>query len=214
MNQQYPSILLEKAVGEFAKLPGVGRKTAMRLVLHLLRQDTATVEAFGNAIITLKHEVKYCKICHNISDTETCCICSNPVRDASTICVVETIRDVMAVEATQQYKGLYHVLGGVISPMDGIGPSDLQIESLVERVKNNEVKEVILALSSTMEGDTTNFYIFRKLADTNAVTVQRHFKCKVIINRILLDGLHKEARTDDVRRAFCGGGVLVGRQQR
>ena len=167
MNQQYPSILLEKAVGEFAKLPGVGRKTAMRLVLHLLRQDTATVEAFGNAIITLKHEVKYCKICHNISDTETCCICSNPVRDASTICVVETIRDVMAVEATQQYKGLYHVLGGVISPMDGIGPSDLQIESLVERVKNNEVKEVILALSSTMEGDTTNFYIFRKLADTN-----------------------------------------------
>ena len=164
MNQQYPSILLEKAVGEFAKLPGVGRKTAMRLVLHLLRQDTATVEAFGNAIITLKHEVKYCKICHNISDTETCCICSNPVRDASTICVVETIRDVMAVEATQQYKGLYHVLGGVISPM---GPSDLQIESLVERVKNNEVKEVILALSSTMEGDTTNFYIFRKLADTN-----------------------------------------------
>ena len=164
MNQQYPSILLEKAVGEFAKLPGVGRKTAMRLVLHLLRQDTATVEAFGNAIITLKHEVKYCK---NISDTETCCICSNPVRDASTICVVETIRDVMAVEATQQYKGLYHVLGGVISPMDGIGPSDLQIESLVERVKNNEVKEVILALSSTMEGDTTNFYIFRKLADTN-----------------------------------------------
>lgn len=167
MNQQYPSILLEKAVGEFAKLPGVGRKTAMRLVLHLLRQDTATVEAFGNAIITLKHEVKYCKICHNISDTETCCICSNPVRDASTICVVETIRDVMAVETTQQYKGLYHVLGGVISPMDGIGPSDLQIESLVERVKNNEVKEVILALSSTMEGDTTNFYIFRKLADTN-----------------------------------------------
>ena len=155
MNQQYPSILLEKAVGEFAKLPGVGRKTAMRLVLHLLRQDTATVEAFGNAIITLKHEVKYCKICHNISDTETCCICSNPVRDASTICVVETIRDVMAVEATQQYEGLYHV------------PSDLQIESLVERVKNNEVKEVILALSSTMEGDTTNFYIFRKLADTN-----------------------------------------------
>ena len=167
MNQQYPSILLEKAVGEFAKLPGVGRKTAMRLVLHLLRQDTATVEAFGNAIITLKHGVKYCTICHNISATATCCICSLTVRAASTICVVETIRDVMAVEATQQYKGLYHVLGGVISPMDGIGPSDLQIESLVERVKNNEVKEVILALSSTMEGDTTNFYIFRKLADTN-----------------------------------------------
>ena len=163
MNQQYPSMLLEKAVGEFAKLPGVGRKTAMRLVLHLLRQDTAVVEAFGNAMITLKHEVKYCKVCHNISDTETCRICSNPARDASTICVVESIRDVMAVEATQPYRGLYHVLGGVISPMDGIGPSDLQIESLVERVKGGEVKEVILALSSTMEGDTTNFYISRKL---------------------------------------------------
>ena len=156
-------MLLEKAVGEFAKLPGVGRKTAMRLVLHLLRQDTAVVEAFGNAMITLKHEVKYCKVCHNISDTETCRICSNPARDAATICVVERIRDVMAVEATQQYRGLYHVLGGVISPMDGIGPSDLQIESLVERVKGGEVKEVILALSSTMEGDTTNFYISRKL---------------------------------------------------
>lgn len=163
MNQQYPSMLLEKAVGEFAKLPGVGRKTAMRLVLHLLRQDTAVVEAFGNAVITLKHEVKYCKVCHNISDTEICRICSNPARDASTICVVESIRDVMAVEGTQQYKGLYHVLGGVISPMDGIGPSDLQIESLVERVRSGEVKEVILALSSTMEGDTTNFYISRKL---------------------------------------------------
>ena len=164
MNQQYPSQLLEKAVGEFAKLPGIGRKTAMRLVLHLLRQAPATVDTFGNSIITLKREVKYCKVCHNISDTETCLICANPHRDASTICVVETIRDVMAVEATQQFRGLYHVLGGVISPMDGIGPSDLQIESLVERVKNGGVKEVILALSSTMEGDTTNFYIFRKLA--------------------------------------------------
>ncbi|RGN50713.1 MULTISPECIES: recombination mediator RecR [unclassified Bacteroides] len=167
MNQQYPSILLEKAVGEFAKLPGIGRKTAMRLVLHLLRQDTATVEAFGNAIITLKREVKYCKVCHNISDTDICQICSNPSRDASVVCVVENIRDVMAVEATQQFKGLYHVLGGVISPMDGIGPSDLQIESLVHRVEEGEVKEVVLALSSTMEGDTTNFYIFRKLAKTN-----------------------------------------------
>ena len=164
MSQQYPSALLEKAVGEFAKLPGIGKKTATRLVLHLLRQDAQTVEAFGNAMITLKHEVKYCKVCHNISDTEVCKICSNPSRDSSTVCVVENIRDVMAVENTQQYKGLYHVLGGVISPMDGIGPSDLQIESLVERVKSGEVKEVILALSSTMEGDTTNFYIFRKLA--------------------------------------------------
>lgn len=164
MSQQYPSVLLEKAVGEFAKLPGIGRKTAMRLVLHLLRQETPTVEAFGNAITTLKHEVKYCKVCHNISDTDVCRICSDMRRDASTVCVVETIRDVMAVENTQQYKGLYHVLGGVISPMDGIGPSDLQIDNLVERVKKGGVKEVILALSSTMEGDTTNFYIFRKLA--------------------------------------------------
>lgn len=164
MNQQYPSALLEKAVGEFAKLPGIGRKTAMRLVLHLLRQESSAVEAFGNAIVTLKREVKYCKVCHNISDTDTCQICANPLRDASVICVVENIRDVMAVEATQQFKGLYHVLGGVISPMDGVGPSDLQIESLVKRVEDGGAKEVILALSSTMEGDTTNFYIFRKLA--------------------------------------------------
>lgn len=164
INQQYPSVLLEKAVEEFAKLPGIGRKTAMRLVLHLLRQENSAVEAFGNAIITLKHEVKYCNVCHNISDTDRCQICSNPARDSSTICVVENIRDVMAVEATQQFKGLYHVLGGVISPMDGIGPGDLQIDSLVHRVEEGGVREVILALSSTMEGDTTNFYIFRKLA--------------------------------------------------
>jgi len=163
MNQQYPSALLEKAVGEFAKLPGIGKKTAMRLVLHLLRQESSVVEAFGNAIVTLKREVKYCKVCHNISDTETCQICANPLRDASVICVVENIRDVMAVEATQQFKGLYHVLGGVISPMDGIGPGDLQIDSLVKRAEEGGVKEIILALSSTMEGDTTNFYISRKL---------------------------------------------------
>lgn len=167
MSQQYPSALLEKAVGEFAKLPGIGRKTAMRLVLHLLRQDNTTVEAFGNSVITLKHEVKYCKVCHNISDTETCQICANPQRDAATICVVENIRDVMAVEATQQFRGLYHVLGGIISPMDGVGPSDLQIESLVNRAAAGEVKEVILALSTTMEGDTTNFYIYRKLERMN-----------------------------------------------
>ena len=165
MNGHYPSTLLEKAVNEFAKLPGVGRKTAMRLVLHLLRQDTDVVEAFGNAIVTLKREVKYCKVCHNISDTDVCSICSNSQRDVSVICVVESIRDVMAVEATQQYRGLYHVLGGVISPMDGIGPSDLQIESLVQRVAAGGVQEVVLALSTTMEGDTTNFYIYRKLAN-------------------------------------------------
>ena len=165
MNQQYPSLLLQKAVDEFSKLPGVGKKTAMRLVLHLLRQETEEVDSFGKAITQLKHEVKYCKVCHNISDTDICQICANPSRDSSTICVVESIQDVMAVEATQQFHGLYHVLGGVISPMDGIGPSDLQIDSLVERVSKGDVKEVILALSSTMEGDTTNFYIYRKLAD-------------------------------------------------
>lgn len=163
MNQQYSSLLLEKAVSEFAKLPGIGKKTAMRLVLHLLRQDTATVEAFGNSVITLKREVKYCRVCHNISDTDVCQICANTQRDSSTVCVVENIRDVMAVEATQQYKGLYHVLGGVISPMDGVGPGDLQIESLINRVKDGGVKELILALSTTMEGDTTNFYLYRKL---------------------------------------------------
>ncbi len=164
MAQQYSSALLEKAVNEFAKLPGVGKKTAMRLVLHLLRQDTAAVEAFGNAVITLKQEVKYCRKCHNLSDTDLCTICANPQRDASTVCVVENIQDVMAIENTQQYRGLYHVLGGIISPMDGIGPSDLEIESLVERVKQGDVKEVIFALSPTMEGDTTNFFISRKLA--------------------------------------------------
>lgn len=167
MNGQYPSMLLEKAVNEFAKLPGVGRKTAMRLVLHLLRQDLIAVEAFGNAIMTLKREVKYCNVCHNISDTDTCQICSNPQRDDTTICVVETIRDVMAIEATHQYKGLYHVLGGVISPMDGIGPNDLQIDSLVNRVQKGEINEVIIALSTTMEGDTTGFYICRKLEKFN-----------------------------------------------
>ena len=163
MNEQFPSVLLERAVGEFAKLPGVGRKTAMRLVLHLLRQEPEAVESFADALTTLKHEAKFCKVCHNISDTETCRICSNPQRDASTVCVVENIRDVMAVEATQQYRGLYHVLGGVISPIDGIGPNDLQIDSLVERIKAGGISEVILALSTTMEGDTTNFYIYRKL---------------------------------------------------
>ena len=163
----YPSQLLERAVDEFAKLPGIGSKTAMRLVLHLLRQDVKAVEAFGQSIIRLRQEVKFCHICHNISDTETCDICSNPRRDQSTICVVENIQDVMAIEATQQYRGTYHVLGGVISPMDGIGPSDLHIQSLVERVALGNISEVILALSPTMEGDTTNFYLYRKLSDSN-----------------------------------------------
>ena len=164
--QRYPSQLLERAVEEFAKLPGIGSKTAMRLVLHLLRQDTKAVEMFGQSIIRLRQEVKFCRICHNISDTDTCDICRDPHRDQSCICVVENLQDVMAIENTQQYRGVYHVLGGVISPMDGIGPSDLQVESLVERVHKGEISEVILALSPTMEGDTTNFYLYRKLADS------------------------------------------------
>ncbi len=164
MDNKYPSQLLEKAVSEFSKLPGVGRKTALRLVLDVLRRSEEDVDAFTTAVSRVRKEVKYCRVCHNISDTDVCPICSDTHRDASTICVVENIRDVMAVENTQQYRGLYHVLGGIISPMDGIGPNDIEVESLVGRVADGGVKEVILALSSTMEGDTTNFYISRKLA--------------------------------------------------
>ena len=164
IQQPYPSQLLERAVREFSKLPGVGRKTALRLVLWMLRQDDTDVEQFAEAVRQLKREVKYCHVCHNISDADTCPICADPRRDASTVCVVENIQDVMAVENTQQYHGLYHVLGGIISPMDGIGPSDIEIESLIQRVAGGGVKEVILALSPTMEGDTTNFFIYRKLA--------------------------------------------------
>ncbi len=166
MEQQYPSSLLEKAVQEFSKLPGIGRKTALRLSLFLLRQDTDSVDAFGEAMVRLKHDVRYCSVCHNISDTEVCPICSDHRRDGSMICVVENIQDVMAVENTQQFNGLYHVLGGIISPMDGIGPGDIEIDSLVSRVEKGDIKEVIMALSSTMEGDTTNFYISRRLAHT------------------------------------------------
>jgi recombination protein RecR len=164
MIQRYPSQLLEKAVQEFSKLPGIGRKTALRLVLYQLRQDPEDVQSFVEAIAKMKQEVHYCRRCHNISDSDVCPICADQRRDSSTICVVENVQDVMAVENTQQYRGLYHVLGGVISPMDGIGPADLEIESLVKRVEEEHIQEVILALSSTMEGDTTNFYIFRKLA--------------------------------------------------
>lgn len=163
---RYPSALLDKAVGEMAKLPGIGRKTALRLVLHLLRQDETLTDTLAQSLIEARHEIKRCRCCHNISDDELCPICSNPQRDKSMICVVENVQDVMAVEATQQFKGLYHVLGGVISPMDGIGPNDLEIDSLVERVGEGGVSEVILALASTMEGDTTNFYITRRLAPT------------------------------------------------
>ena len=171
IQQQYPSQLLEQAVQEFAKLPGIGRKTALRLVLHLLRQETDDVTHFADTIARMRREVKRCKVCHNISDSDTCPICSDPRRDHSTICVVENIQDVMAVENTQQFHGRYHVLGGVISPMDSIGPADLEIDSLVARVASGEVKEVILALGSTMEGDTTNFYIFRKLAPYTNVKI-------------------------------------------
>ena len=165
--QQFSSSLLENAVNEFAKLPGIGRKTALRLVLHLLKQTEDEVDIFGNSLIRLRREIRYCKVCHNISDSEICHICSHPARDAETVCVVENIKDVMSIENTQHFRGLYHVLGGIISPMDGIGPADLEIESLITRVQNEGVKEVILALSTTMEGDTTNFYIFRKLAPLN-----------------------------------------------
>lgn len=163
--ETYPSVLLEKAVGEFSKLPGIGRKTALRLVLHVLRQPVGEAEAFADAVLHVRKDIKYCSVCHNISDDDVCPICADARRDRSTICVVENVQDVMAIENTQQYNGLYHVLGGVISPMDGVGPGDLKIESLVQRVKDNDdVKEIILALSSTMEGDTTNFYIHRQLA--------------------------------------------------
>ncbi|PLX13267.1 MAG: recombination protein RecR [Marinilabiliales bacterium] len=167
MEREFPSKLLDKAVNEFSKLPGIGKKTALRLVLHLLKQEKEDVNAFGNALIQLKNEIKHCKVCHNISDNETCEICSNQLRDKSIICVVENIKDIMAIEATQSYFGTYHVIGGIISPMDGIGPADLNINSLVEKVSSGEVKEVILGLSTTMEGETTSYYIFRKLAKYN-----------------------------------------------
>lgn len=164
MEQEFASALLENAVSEFAKLPGIGRKTALRLALYLLKQDKASVRQFGEAVVRMRDEIQYCRVCHNISETEVCPICANPRRNASVICVVENVKDVMSVENTRQHTGLYHVLGGLISPMDGIGPQDIEIDSLVERVVSGSVKEVILALSATMEGDTTNFYIFRRLA--------------------------------------------------
>ena len=163
----YSSKLLEKAVEEFAKLPGIGKKTALRLVLNLLNREVDDVTRFATAITSLREEILFCKKCHNISDIEICQLCSNPSRDNSILCVVEDIRDVMAIENTQQYRGLYHVLGGVISPMDGIGPQHLNIESLIDKVNSGEVKEIIFALSTTMEGDTTNFYIFKKLKETS-----------------------------------------------
>ncbi len=172
LNNKFSSQLLEKAVTEIGRLPGIGSKTALRLALYLLRQEEGRVEALADSLVEMRKGIRYCRVCYNICDNDLCEICSNPTRDAATVCVVENVQDVMAIENTMQYRGLYHVLGGVISPMDGIGPSDLQIESLVERVRQGGVSEVILALSPTMEGDTTNYYIYRKLEETDVkVTV-------------------------------------------
>ena len=162
-NHHYPSILLENAVNQFAKLPGIGRKTALRLVLHLLKQEKSEVGGFAQALVSLKNEIRYCAVCKNISDTEVCSICNDTARIRDIVCVVETIKDVMHIENTGQYRGLYHVLGGVISPMDGVGPADIEIESLIQRVQIGEIKEIILALNPTMEGDTTCFYLYKKL---------------------------------------------------
>lgn len=167
---QYPSILLGKAVDQFASLPGIGRKTALRLVLHLLRQSEKDVEAFTTALTSLKQDVHYCRICHTVSDHELCPICQSHSRDRQTICVVENVQDVMSIENTGQYHGLYHVLGGVISPMDGVGPSDIEIDSLTARILPENIREVILALPTTMEGDTTNFYIYKRLQNLNHTT--------------------------------------------
>lgn len=173
MEQEYDSGLLESAVTELSRLPGVGRKTALRLALHLLRQDKTVGVALGESLINLCIGIKYCNTCHNISEDDQCPICANPMRDHRTVCVVESVKDVMAIENTRQYQGVYHVLGGLISPIDGVGPDQLQIDSLVERVKNSgEVDEVIMALSATMEGETTGFYIFRRLGSANVKVTQ------------------------------------------
>lgn len=164
--EQYPSKLLEKAVAEMSRLPGIGRRTALRLVLHLLGQESHAVHELAASLVRLRDEVRYCRVCHNISDTDTCDICANPLRDHSVVCVVENVRGVLSIENTGQFRGLYHVLGGVISPVDGVGPADLELDSLVERVKAGGIDELILALNPTMEGDTTNFYIQRRLEGT------------------------------------------------
>lgn len=187
MIQNFSSHLLQRAVDEMSCLPGIGRKTALRLVLHLLRQDERVTFTLTEALSLLRTEVKYCRMCHNISDTDICEICANPKRDASMLCVVENIQDVMAIESTNLYRGLYHVLGGVISPMDGIGPSNLHIQSLVERVKAGGIREVILALSPTMEGDTTNYFIYKRmkqLTETYASTDGGHGDTSFSLPRI------------------------------
>ncbi len=168
----FTSSLLEEAVTELSRLPGVGRKTALRLALHLLRRDERETDNLSNALSRLRHEVRYCRQCHNISETELCPVCSSPLRDSRTVCVVENVKDVMSIENTSSFNGVYHVLGGLISPVDGIGPDSLEIASLVERVAAGGVDEIILALSATMEGDTTNYYIFRRLASLSVRITQ------------------------------------------
>ena len=163
----YSSKLLENSLNELSKLPGIGKKTALRLALYILKEENNYAESLGNSIIKLRNEIQYCKTCHNISDSETCEICSNPKRDHSTLCVVEDVRDVMAIENTGQFTGIYHILGGIISPMDGIGPGDLNIESLIKKISEDKINEVIMALSTTIEGDTTNYYIYKKLSRFN-----------------------------------------------
>lgn len=184
MTTEFASTLLEAAVTEMSRLPGIGRKTALRLALHLLRSDPPVAQALGESIINLRKGIRYCKKCHNISESDICPICSDPRRDESTVCVVETVKDVMSLENTGQYRGLYHVLGGIISPMDGIGPERLTIDSLVERVSTGEIKEVILATGATIEGDTTNYYIFRRLSPFPDVKVTQLARGVAVGNEI------------------------------
>lgn len=193
-----PSHYLHRAAAQFAMLPGIGQKTAMRLVLHLLKWERKDVEAFANSLHELATNVRYCSVCHNVCDDTLCPVCANPQRDHTTVCVVESVQDVMAIEATQQYHGVYHVLGGIISPMDGIGPQDLEIESLVSRLRQGGIAEVILALSPTMEGDTTSYYIFRKLTGIDDVSIttlargvaqndQLHYTDELTLGRSIID---------------------------
>jgi recombination protein RecR len=165
--ENYSSKLIEEAVSQISKLPGIGKKTALRLVLHLLKEKPEDVQLLANAILKVRNEIKYCKICHNISDNDICSICSNIKRDRSLVCVVQDIRDVIAIENTAQFSGTYHVLGGIISPIDGIGPDDLNIKSLIDKAASGSIKEIIMALSSTIEGDTTVYYLNKKLKDYN-----------------------------------------------
>ena len=208
MQQEFASKLLEGAVTELSRLPGIGRKTALRLALHILRLDEGVGVTLGESIINMRRGIRYCSVCHNISETEICPICADTRRDRSTVCVVESVKDVMSFENTGQFAGLYHVLGGVISPMDGVGPDQLSIDSLVERVAKGGIKEVILALSATMEGETTNFYLFRRLAEFSDVRITQlargvsvgneiEYTDEITLGRSLLN---RTLFTDSIRR--------------